>query len=327
MLNISAIETRNGWYLFDEGDIEKPPYSKSSLLGYLINSEKPQITFDKQWVKVLNKPEQIVKLTNQGYGNRRYELQDKSFSDKLPEIIMAKDVEVRDEDSREWNWNDEMKQYRSLYKLIRDKLPDKQENIEFTLTVLMTVDDISEPTKMAYPTIAKYGEFSQSVTEKSVHYQLLDKLVFPPIMLHERPCKLTSKQTYDIVRKYIKDNIDPKVVKITSDYDFCFTVSKRILLAEPKHYTVDVNAGRRGRPKRVNKTKLEKEKSCFSMTYSPENYKGYPPIKGFTANSQKELKEQIDQYCEELIEFINSPLKECKTCNGTGYMWNDNEKI
>jgi len=54
------------------------------------------------------------------------------------------------------------------------------------------------------------------------------------------------------------------------------------------------------------------------MTFSPENYKRYTPIKAFSANSQQELKSKIDKYCEDVIKFINTPLKECKHCNGTG---------
>ncbi len=53
-------------------------------------------------------------------------------------------------------------------------------------------------------------------------------------MLSSRPCKLTSKQMYDITRKYIKDNIDLSKAKITSDYKFCFAVKKIIPLLTPE---------------------------------------------------------------------------------------------
>jgi hypothetical protein len=58
----------------------------------------------------------------------------------------------------------------------------------------------------------------------------LERMLTPEFALHERPCSITSKQTYDIVRYYVKENIDPKQAEVTSDYDFCFTVKKKVAI-------------------------------------------------------------------------------------------------
>ena len=63
------------------------------------------------------------------------------------------------------------------------------------------------------------------------------------------------------------------------------------------------------------------------MTYSPKNYKGYPSIKGFDAENQRELKDKIDTYCRNVIEFINTPLVECPHCNGDGIIHRDSDKF
>ena len=54
-------------------------------------------------------------------------------------------------------------------------------------------------------------------------------MLTPEFCIHERPCKLTSKkQMYSIVRNWIKTNINPKCAEITNDYDFCFTVKRKL---------------------------------------------------------------------------------------------------
>ncbi len=54
------------------------------------------------------------------------------------------------------------------------------------------------------------------------------------------------------------------------------------------------------------------------MTYSPEGYKGYTPIKSFEGKNEIDLKTQINSYLKELMDVINEPLRECPTCQGTG---------
>ena len=51
-----------------------------------------------------------------------------------------------------------------------------------------------------------------------------------------RRCRLTSQESFDIIRWYIKRNIDPKAAEMTSDYDFCLTVKKLIPLESPKEF-------------------------------------------------------------------------------------------
>ena len=57
---------------------------------------------------------------------------------------------------------------------------------------------------------------------------MLDKILFPEIMIHSRPCKLNSQEVYDIVRQCITEQINHDVATIESNYDFCFKVNKII---------------------------------------------------------------------------------------------------
>lgn len=169
--------------------------------------------------------------------------------------------------------------------------------------------------------VERYKKYT-SLKNARILAQLLDRILFPSLILPQRPCRLSSQQTYNIVRQYVKNHIDPKVAVITSDYDFCFTVRKRIPLAVPHKYTVDVNkAYKRQKPKYVDKVRDERQETIFEMTYAPKNYDNYTPIKGFQASTQAELKGMIDDYCQRLITHINTPLEECETCGGRGIIW------
>jgi len=324
-LEVIGIKTSDGKYYLSTKKEYNSSYGSNTMSKYLIDGEKPAETFDEKWVCVNSQPKKITKIVSQPNINYRYELQDKTLaSKKLPEFIKREDVATYDDSEYEWIWSEDMKQYRSLYKEISDKQPDLEEETEFSFELILSTEKVVDPIKMKY-SVAKTWYKSdgyKDITEKDVSYQIADRVIFPSIVLPQRPCKLTSEQTYKIVMEYIKDNINPQVAKITSDYDFCFTVKKRIRLAEIKKYTVDVNNNvfqkRKRKPKYVEKQQVEREVECFEMTHKNSNYQGYTPIDGFEAKNQGELKEKIDNYCEGVIEFINTPLEECRKCKGYG---------
>ena len=49
-----------------------------------------------------------------------------------------------------------------------------------------------------------------------------------------------------------------------------------------------------------------------------KDYEKYPLIQPFEAENQDSLKEHIDNYLENLITLINTPVKECACCKGLG---------
>jgi len=314
-LNLIAIKTDDEKYYVCPEDVVsgKLAYYNYPLDYYYFDNKKGVPTFREEWICLDSFPKTITKKVSQPNINYRFELRDKTLiSEKLKEFIPREEVAYYSERDAEWFWEEDMIQYSSLYKLIWDTQEDKEEEVEFDIKVILSISKISAFTKMEYA----------SITEKDINYQLIDKIIFPSLLLHERPCAFTSYQTYQIVRQYIRQNINPNVAIITSDYDFCFEVKRKIPLAEIKKYTVDVNnpifSNKKRKSKFVEKTSKHTEESCFDMTYSPENYRGYTPIKGFEALNQKELKNKVDKYCKDLIDFINMPLKECTKCKGTG---------
>ncbi len=150
--------------------------------------------------------------------------------------------------------------------------------------------------------------------------QLIDKIVFPRIICESKPVRFTSKQTYDIIQEYVRCHIDGKFAEITSDYNFCFTVQKRIILDKEKAYTVNVNAWLPRKRKAKYETRYRKHRlvQIFEMTSENDKYKEYPVIQGFQGKNVTDLQNKIDNYLKNLIEFINEPLVDCPECGGTG---------
>jgi len=306
MLKIAAIETNNGYYISanEFSSNYDMAYGGSCVDGYYFDGERPEKTFDNNWRYIKTKPQRIYKLEKQSDINHRYELIDKSLADKFPLVYTHDEVVSHYDDG--YVWKEELKHLASLYKRVSDKQPDKEVDVQFEFDVILKVDFISKPDdKLFY-----------NVSRTSVQHQMLDKIIYPSIMLHKRPCKLSSHEVYTVLRNYIKDNIDPKHAIITSDYNFCFTVKKRIKVAKPYTHTWQTKSGRRY----ITKSRYveDKDVDCFEMTWSPENYRGYTPISAIVAESEEDLATKIEEKCLSVINMINEPISECPHCNGTG---------
>ena len=239
-------------------------------------------------------------------------------TEKRKEIF--KDITEEYEDYS-WIFKDEFSHLRSLYKEVSDPQSNVMEEVKFEIVAQVKIDEVDEYKGFSFPVYKGNwkSDGEAEITEKDAAHQLLDRLAFPDLILPTRPCKLTSKQTYDIIRKHVVENIDGKYAKVTSDYDFCFTVKKVIPLAEQVEYTVDVNAFYpRRKPKYQKRYQDTREVEIFEMTSAEHKYKGYTVIEPFVGNNEEELGENIRKYLKGLMDYINEPLKECKHCNGKG---------
>lgn len=289
-------------------------YHKSVIERLLFNGKPPAATYYPNWYYIEEYPT-LIQTEKEGNAiNKRYELNDKSIAtDKMPEIIPYEKKEDYNYDVIE-----------NLYSFKYDREPNYLEEYPCEIQVVCEVDNYTFPPQIEYTGIHKwnYSDTPYTIKNADVQHQMLDKMIFPAVLLHESPCKFTSKQMYDITRQYILEHIDNSVAKITSNYDFCFTVRKLIPLIEPETISYQNIFARTKRERNKIHTSIKKyeEKDIFEMTYSPENYKGYSPIPEMYANSESELKEKVDRWLNGLIEIINKPLCQCPECRGTGYV-------
>ncbi len=324
-LKVYAIETNNGVYI--SRDPDNPRYGQSNYSTHLFDGVEPQGTFASGWSKINNPPKRVSHIEHRPNINHRFILIDDSLDcDRIPKELTREQAGEQINCST-FQWKPEYDIYKSLYLAVSDEQPPIEADDEFEYIVLANIDDVKEPKKISYP-FKETGVYGQSgnVSNENVKHSIIDQIVYPALTIHERPCRLTSKQTYDIVREHIKLNINPKVAKITSDYDFCVTVEKIIPIAKPYSYQYDANKsifGRKRKPEMKERWVGDKKIVCFEMTSVEDDYKGYTPIKPFEGKSEDDLKEQIDLYLEALMAYINEPMKECPHCDGAGVLFNN----
>lgn len=320
MMKIIGIKTNDGFYITDDLKNERDYYnSLTQLASMLINGEKPEQTFQKKWVKVKSEPKSIQQYVSQPSINKRYELIDKLLKDKFKEVWLLEETTVKVE----------CEQVRAegfipdLYEYKQDDQPNILQDVEFEYQTIVEIDEIKTPEIFSYKRSGEYDNSKDygNVTEKDIKYDMISQIISPAILLHTQPCKLGAKESYDLVRKYIKQNINYDVAEITSDYDFCFTVKKKIALSQPHVYQVDVNNtffGKKRKPKYQTRVSKHDSISIFEMTPANKPYERYTPLPPFEGDSQDSLKENIDSYLRHLIGVINEPLQYCECCNGTG---------
>jgi hypothetical protein len=261
--------------------------------------------------------------------NQRYELINPSVA-CVPAVIKAEDVS---EDDR-GNWVGEHAGMNSLYKYACDEEDAGYEPVEFVAVQLgeFDIDSLGDPTKFRYNCGKPPNGYSTD-NEQQINYKDLFeryswssstlsvddvvKAVVPEFAWHLYPCRLSSQMTYRIIRAHVKNNIDPRWAAVTSDYDFCFTVSKR-MHKKPVSYTKSVTPHGRRKPQIVTVVDKERLVDIFKMGHAEYPYSGYSPIEGFRGSSLMDMMETIDAYLAYLMEVINEPLSDCVHCGGTG---------
>lgn len=220
----------------------------------------------------------------------------------------------------------------NLYKKVFETVPECWEDVDFEIQIIrnLEIENISKPVEMKIMSYHQ-GNFGVKPLEfdlKSVTtWDELEKILTPEFLLHERPCEISSQNLYKIIRTHIVQNLDRTKCKITSDYDFCFTV-KRLVQVKPYVVKIEQYKGAfksYNPPKFKNETITVKEVDCFEMTHDQgdgngRGYKGYTIIPALKANNLKQLSEYLKQYLDDLITNLNTPVVECQHCNGTGHI-------
>lgn len=288
-------------------------YAKSyGLKELLFDGEYAKPTYLPEWYVIDLYPAKIEKK-GVVYDYRKYVLKDEYKGC----LGFKKEIDYNDR----FNFEHDID---SFYNYEYQKREVNQEVDNLEIEVIMELENFNLPTieYSAYgeTSINRFGNKEYYITNKDVEHQLIDKMMFPDILLSERPCKFTSKQMYDITRAYIKDNINNKYATISSDYDFCFEVKKKIKKYTPEEVTYYNIFAKTKKQRNTPHKKIVKyrEETIFKMTNSKSKYNGYPIIEEMTAKNETELKEKVDTWLSNLIEKINEPLVECPHCNGLG---------
>ncbi len=246
MIQIMGIKTKDGFFISQVGKSSphQGDYLRSTCIprGWKVNGEHLEPSWHKEWNFVNDIPKTIQEPSRVPDDNFRYELVDPTMEIKLDlPLVYPRDKVAEIDGDYCWNWKPEYANIRSLYDLKWDEHDDDWKDVVFEYQTTYECDTLE---KSSFEYTVKGGRWNDKdriLNGSDVKHQILDEIVFPNIVLPRKPCKLTIEQSYDIVRKYVLDNIDGRVASVTSDYDFCFGVTKVIPLSETIKFTVDVN--------------------------------------------------------------------------------------
>ena len=204
-------------------------YHHTQINTLLFNGKRATETYCKNWYYINEYPSLIQREESGKIINKRYEIKNTSLiSDSLPAVIPYEEAENYDSDVVD-----------NLYSYMYNQEPSYLKEIVYDIQVICEIENYNFPPKIKYTGIhmKNFADHQYIITNANVQHQILDKIIFPEVMLSNRPCKFTSEQMYDITRQYIIEHIDGSVAKIISNYDFCFEVVKIIPLIEPKIIT------------------------------------------------------------------------------------------
>lgn len=291
-------------------------YHHSKLKDMYFDGEIPKPSFKANWLTIPRFPQRVERKVIGEVVNRRYEIRDAEMvTAKLPAVIHEPiPAEMIDEDGDF--------RYHAFYEYKYDREPDHFEEVQLEWDLVFDVEDFQMPPKIEFTGIHKwnYETVPYAINNNSIRHQELDEMIFPEVLLHNRPSSFTSKTVYDITRQYVLSHIDHSVAKITSNYDFCFEVKKIIPLHVPEKITYhDIFArSKRERNKLRTTIKEYREHTIFEMTNLVDRYRDYTPIPAMFAENEVALEKKMNEWLESLMAEINRPLCECPHCSGKG---------
>lgn len=194
-------------------------------------------------------------------------------NEEIPLKLSPEEVQqYYDEVEEGWKWTN-YQHIRDLYKPETVKLEDAWGQIDFQVQVLREfyIENYEEPIKttvtLAKESVGKLPYGHSNLLQDIVQYSDIVKILTPEMLLHTKPCTLSCTQVFQIVRQYVKENIDRNYARITNDYDFCFTV-KKVFKVKPyvkKTEIYKANGKRYSTPKFKTENVTEKMEEVFNI--------------------------------------------------------------
>lgn len=339
MIELVTMTSSEGLYVSKDSmsynNVRSPVDRTYTFNGNIDNFEN---TYHNSWIflrDVFEITKVEIKQTGYEIFNERWELVDLPLRIELPKVISCEEACEYYDDGGDYDFciGNESKYYdvRKFYERKYDQKPKPKKEVEFTVRSLgdVSIDPKNNYSDMKVSLYQKGFVDHEKVVnlDSIVEYSELEEMLVPDLEIHNRPCKLSSDNTYKLVRSYIKNNINGRYARVTSDYDFCFTV-KKVVKIKPfiKEWEEKKSNGKSYSRPRIHKEEVtNKVITVFEMCPS-KPYNKYTPIKGFEGDNLKDLAENVRLYLDELMYAINQPLTECGCCEGRGVLMQDKFK-
>lgn len=297
-LRIVGFEAKDGFYLSRSGAGGHTFFTGQ----YLFDGEKPQETFHSQWFKLKKRPT-LVQYVQPNSPKITFVLKNQKLFPNLQKKYSKKEV-----------WDKDLNDFKPSFKDILSLYQSEKEEVSPTLkTIKLELEYLGE-FKEDIPSKEWRLDRPNYLANRTIQHRLIDEITKPSILLPSRPCHLSSKDTYQIIRDHVKVHLDRRFAYISSDYDFCFAVEKLVTLDKPIREKIYTTSSKQ--TKKV--TRKQRKIKSFEMTWDPKCYKDYTPIEPFTGKNEEELLHNIQIYLDNLMAELNRPLKDCPHCQGYG---------
>lgn len=265
-------------------------------------------TFQYDWKIIDGHIETIEKKLPPKVTQSYYILKDELLESDLIPLIISEEL------------IDDYQNIKSLYEFKEEFDSPTWVPVNFHITIHDFLNFAPEAVQAEYDAAGLYSSNHKFVFSRDVKCKSeLEQILYPSILYPHVGCKISGENLYKIIRAYVKDNIDPKVASVTSDYEFVFTVCKKIK-KHKRAWREDFSA----KKKKTDKTFIPDDYNLVSilgiLPTDKGNYreKGHRIVPDIEATCHAELKDKIDNLLENIINYINAPVVECRACEGTG---------
>jgi hypothetical protein len=309
-IKIMIIETDEGCYISDcyacEGEYDYT-YHKSLIPNLLFDGMHAVKTWSHVWYKIKNYPKKVKIFVKGKTYNQRYEIKNKeNITEKMPAVIKYYDEQKYDEDV-----------INVLYEYKHDVEDDSYEKCDVEFELICKVNGKLHFVDFEYNAKGHkdFNDASYTVTHENIEHPMFGKILYPEIMLSETGCSLSSKTLYEITRQYVSDHIDLNVAKIVHDEYTHFEVCKIARSSHNDLFSMK-NVFCNNNTYKIHDEKLITVFKMTSYKFDRDNDYALDPI---YAHNEQELKEKLDKWLTELMNFINTPVEMCPLCHGEGY--------
>lgn len=331
MLEIHFYETEDGYLVRRVANV----YGYDPFDRYLINNSPLQPTHAPDWFRVqCEKSDPLVILGQESKFNKQIGWVKRDGFPELDALPQELPVDPTTDNSIAEKYD----AYADFYTPVTEEVvnPRKIQEHKATRLGYITWANLEAPEKFSFKLAANSGwneDRNDRILDETaifakysnlgsfIHVDHIQKAMTPSFAWHLGPCTLPSQYFYRLIRSYVKENLDGHYATITSDYDFVFQVQK-VLPRKPYEVKYTTLSGKR-KVKAKTHVRLEKD-SKVSILYitHKKNVHGteygsvvVDDICGFNLS---DLLEKIRSYLDEIMARINSPLKICDCCDGTG---------
>jgi hypothetical protein len=80
----------------------------------------------------------------------------------------------------------------------------------------MEIDNFLLPPTVEFEAIHRvsYNDTPYTIKNVDIQHQMIDKMIFPEVLLHSRPCSFSSQQVYNITRQYVLQTLTRLLQKL-----------------------------------------------------------------------------------------------------------------